>query len=354
MSSKYDLLVFLGRFSPFHAGHRRVVVELAFEQAHHVLILVGSSFQPRTIKNPFTYDERQQMILASLDPQHVSRLTIRPIRDYLYNEQQWIAQVQQNIDVIDWSRIVPGNPPSRSLKIGIIGYEKDQSSYYLRLFPQYEFVEVGKNYVDVMDATTIRELWLSGQSPRFTESAIHSYVHDFLYNKFPKKERDRLARELEHMVDYKKQWANSPYPVQFNTVDAVVIQSGHVLVIRRKSSPGENLIALVGGFLNQNETIEDGMIRELKEETRIKVPEPVIRGNIRARKVYDAPNRSLRGRTITHAFLIELPPGPLPKVKGSDDAAKAFWMPLSDVQKHEDQFFEDHFYIIQNLLGQGS
>lgn len=342
----YDLLVFIGRFSPFHAGHRRVA-ELALQQAKHLLVLVGSSYQARTIKNPFTFEERHQMILASLDPQYVARTTVRPLRDFLYNEQQWISQVQQNVDLTA-SSLGKAEP-----KIGLIGFEKDDSSYYLKIFPQYDFIDVGINYQHQIDATTIRKLWLSGQSPNFTRSAINSFVHEFIYEKFPRAERDRLARELVHIEEYKKSWEKAPYPPIFTTVDAVVIQSGHILIGERKSAPGEGLLCLPGGFLEQNETIKAGVFRELTEETKLKVPPGLVQSLLQQcpRHVFDAVGRSLRGRTVTHAFLIDLPPGPLPKVKGRSDMRNARWISLSDFEKLEDQFFEDHHYIVRWFLG---
>ena len=65
------------------------------------------------------------------------------------------------------------------------------------------------------------------------------------------------------------------------TVDAVVVQSGHILLVKRGDMPGKGLWALPGGFLNQEETMLDGAIRELKEETKIKVPVPVLKGSIK-------------------------------------------------------------------------
>jgi bifunctional NMN adenylyltransferase/nudix hydrolase len=58
----------------------------------------------------------------------------------------------------------------------------------------------------------------------------------------------------------------------------------------------------------------------------------------------------LRGRTVTHAFLINLGSGTLPKVKGMDDADKAFWLSLSDFATRESEFFEDHFQIISHFV----
>jgi len=131
----------------------------------------------------------------------------------------------------------------------------------------------------------------------------------------------------------------------------VVIQSGHVLMIKRRSEPGKGLWALPGGFVNANtdKSVEDAAIRELREETGIKVPAPVLRGSIVRSRVFDAVDRSARGRTITHAFHIQLPDGELPKVKGSDDAEKARWVPIAEVRS--DQCFEDHYEILQHFVG---
>lgn len=346
MSLEYDLLVFIGRLQPFHFGHKHVI-KLGLTKAHDMLILVGSSFRARDIKNPFSYEERRSMVEMSLDPQEISRVTIRPLRDHLYNDNKWIAEVQRHVDVL-----LKDKPPiSGKPRIAIIGYEKDNTSWYLRAFPQWEFVDVGQEYIENIDATTIRTMWLSGQSPNFTRGVMRDSVHNFIYNKFPKKEFDRLVREYHLVEQVKKEKALYKYPIFDQTVDAVIIQSGHVLLVQRKAAPGEGLWALPGGYLEPNETLVQGMIRELREETKLKVPEAVLLGSIRSTKTFDAVGRSVRGRIITNAFLIELAPGELPKVKGSDDAAKAKWVALADFEKMEDQMFEDHHHIISYFLG---
>ncbi|MDD1607646.1 MAG: NUDIX domain-containing protein, partial [Methylococcaceae bacterium] len=115
--------------------------------------------------------------------------------------------------------------------------------------------------------------------------------------------------------------------------------------------PGKGLAALPGGFISQYERLQDGCIRELREETKLKIPDPVLRGCIKRQHTFDDPHRSARGRTITHAFLIELPAAEdLPKVKGADDAEKAFWLPLADMKP--EKMFEDHYFIIRHLLGE--
>ena len=132
----------------------------------------------------------------------------------------------------------------------------------------------------------------------------------------------------------------------------VVVQSGHILLVERKARPGKGLFALPGGFVDQGETLINACIRELREETRLKVPEPVLHGSLKGQRVFDDPYRSARGRTITHAFMFDLKPDTsLPKVKGGDDAKSAFWLPLSALQP--ERLFEDHFHIIRAMTGMG-
>jgi bifunctional NMN adenylyltransferase/nudix hydrolase len=122
-------------------------------------------------------------------------------------------------------------------------------------------------------------------------------------------------------------------------------------MIKRRAEPGKGLWALPRGYVNArtNMSLEDAAIRELREETQIKVPAPVLRGSIVRSKVFDAVDRSPRGRIITHCFFIQLPDGELPKVKGSDDAEKARWVPIAEVRSEE--CFEDHFEIISHFVG---
>lgn len=123
-------------------------------------------------------------------------------------------------------------------------------------------------------------------------------------------------------------------------------------MVTRGAAPGEGLWALPGGFINQNETIREAAIRELEEETRIKLSTNTLRGSIVHEKTFDHPLRSLRGRTITTAFLFRLDDTkPLPTVKGSDDAVKAEWIPLAVAREQSWRWFEDHLDIVDYMIG---
>jgi len=342
-NKKYDYLVFIGRFAPCHVGHQQVITA-ALEQANNVIILVGSSYRPRTIKNPWTYHERASMIRSTLSPGDHSRVDICPIRDYMYNDDAWINQVQFTVNASIFSNECRSGTlrDAKDLKIGLIGHEKDKSSFYLRLFPQWAHVEHDMN--EVVHATDIRSILFQQKNPLYLKGLLPKPIFDSIGDFNKTSEFAELVTEYNFIEQYKEMWKAAPYAPFFVTVDTIVVQSGHVLVVVRDAAPGAGLFALPGGFLEQSEYIECAALRELKEETKIDVPVKVLRGSITKSHVFDHPLRSLRGRTITHAFLIELPPGPLPKVKGSDDARSATWIPFNELRSED--FFEDHWDVI--------
>lgn len=341
MMYKYDYLVFIGRFQPFHIGHQEVI-EKALQESKRVIVLVGSAGKPRSSKNPWTFQERADMILKSTAVgRDVDRITVIPLYDKSYNDSAWVAQVQSLVETA-----VRMDDVIRP-RIGIIGHIKDESSYYLKMFPQWDLVEHDMN--EVVHATDLRAILFEGKSLRYLQGLLPAPVFSVVESFTSTPTYDYLKQEHDYIKGYRRAWEAAPYPPTFVTTDAIVVQSGHILLIQRKAAPGKGLWALPGGFLEMKERIVDGIIRELYEETKLKVPKPVLRGSIVKREVFDDPGRSERGRIITHAALIQLPPGELPAVKGSDDARKAKWVPIAELR--EDNMFEDHYAIIQVMLG---
>ncbi|MBQ8453775.1 MAG: NUDIX hydrolase [Bacteroidaceae bacterium] len=113
------------------------------------------------------------------------------------------------------------------------------------------------------------------------------------------------------------------YPRPAVTADCVVMTketTPHVLLIERGSDPFKGHWAFPGGFMNMDETAEQCAIRELEEETGLKV------SSFHQIGAYTKVNRDPRGRTITVAYLATLD-APA-DVCGQDDAAKAQWFPI--------------------------
>lgn len=345
----HDLGVFIGRFQPVHFGHL-FIIRQALRRVRFLTILVGSAEIPRSYFNPFSFDERKEMILSCLTEEERAHVLIQPLVDMTYNDGAWVTQVQERAAVAQRAFFHEQIDPSR---IALVGHQKDGSSFYLKMFPQW--AEIGlPNHHDI-SATPIREFY-------FAKSALFKAFEEEIPNTVPPQVAEfmrefsftadyaNLVEEYEYVAKYKRQFEGLAYPPIFQTVDAVVVQSGHILLVKRKSRPGKGLWALPGGFLNASERVQDAVYRELREETKIRVPEPVLRGSTVTSRLFDDVHRSARGRTLTHAFLIKLPDGPLPKVKGADDAEKAKWVPLSEVTRNA--MFEDHYAIIAHLTAQ--
>ena len=129
------------------------------------------------------------------------------------------------------------------------------------------------------------------------------------------------------------------YPRPAVTADCIVItKEAEPKVIERGDEPFKGCWAFPGGFMDMDETTEQCAIRELEEETGLKVSKVYQIG------AYSKVDRDPRGRTITVAY-IAIVDGPL-AVSGQDDAAKAEWFSLSALP----QLAFDHYDIMQDAI----
>lgn len=359
----YDYAIFIGRFQPLHLGHE-AIIRKAFEIAKTPLIFVGSATASRSLRNPFTFEERKIMIsralqdiIRDLDAEDEREFDwrIQGISDSAYNFHDWLIRVKKDITRITQEDHID-NP-----RIALLGHYKDDTSYYLNYFPEYDFIPV-----DTMEggigSTAIREEIFGHEHPgylmKYCSLAVRNYILDMWMAAYPGTSKtpaseayDSLLQEYSFITTYKNRWATAPFPPTFVTTDAVVICLGHVLVIKRGRYPGKGQYALPGGFLDQMESIQNGCIRELKEETKIDTSKRILENSIQNNHVFDHPLRDPRGRTITHAFLFDLDATILPRIEAADDASEAMWMPLQDVlMEKEDQFFNDHAQIIRYFV----
>lgn len=338
----YNTLVLIGRFQPVHSAHVELI-HRAMSMCSQLIIIVGSTDLPPTFKNPWTYMDRRMMLInavANAPKEYNCTVNIEANTDSMYNDAAWANRVQTIV-----SKYSTDNKTT-----AIIGHKKDASSFYLDMFPQWGFEEV--ELLQPLNATKVRDYYFSrGQfNINFLMGVVPAYTLKFLGRWKHTKTYTQIVEENEFIIEYKKQYASLPYAPIFVTVDTIVTCANHILMVKRRAFPGRGLWALPGGFLNANDpSIISAAIRELKEETSIKVPVPVLMGSISKSRVFDAVDRSTRGRTITHAFLIELPESVLPKVKGEDDAEVAKFIPYAEINR--ENCYEDHFDMSQSMVG---
>lgn len=351
----YDICVFNGRMRPFHAGHLTVIKQ-ALNSAQYVFVVVGSVGEPINFRNPFTFEEVREMIRASLLPMEQDRVFILGVEDQ-ENDTRWVTAVQRCVDKQVEALSLPHEP-----SIALIGYQKDGSSYYLKLFPQWESIAVtlpNPHLHGVLDATALRrefyeiDEWrnpidrLAEIRTQTGQTIFPQGTYLFLREWLQTDRFWQMRREYHFMQDYLAQFPQTPYPRYFTAADACVIQSGHVLLVRRGQMPGEGLWALPGGHVGEDETFQQAAIRELLEETALPLDPDLLLMACKGEKLLDNPWRSTRKRTVSVAYGFELIGKSLPPVAGSDDARAARWWPLDEVTR--DMMFEDHYGVIQHF-----
>ncbi len=89
----------IGRFQPFHLGHLDAL-KFALSQVDKLWIGLGSSNMPRSKNNPFSAEERKQMILDSIDNSMLDRIEIYFIPD-LEHHIKWIEMIDTIVPEFD-------------------------------------------------------------------------------------------------------------------------------------------------------------------------------------------------------------------------------------------------------------
>ena len=185
----FDYLVFIGRFQPFHLAHLQTI-EIALQQSQNVILALGSAQSERNIKNPFLAHEREQMILSNFSEDDQKRIYFVHVVD-VYNDEKWVKQVKTLVN-----QVVQPNA-----KVGLIGHFKDESSYYLSLFPEWEMVELD-SLVGAISATPLREAYYRGEVvesafPLGTSEFLHKFKNNEIYqqlvNKFELNDKTNLG-----------------------------------------------------------------------------------------------------------------------------------------------------------------
>lgn len=407
---QYKLAVVIGRMQFLHNGHIHLFKEAA-KKADQILVLIGSSDKAASPSNPFDYRQRESIVYGALSEAGITaelggKVDVMPLPDD-YLEDQWALNVINSVQTHSEHQLGETGAYIKDEDVVLVGHEKDASSYYLRMFPQWDFYNAPNDRG--LNATDFRtELFdrLPAQDPMFAaklirlteplskdESAafcqdvinllVHKYptlqqhlgiattpaprsldmthlklnspkaMHPFLEKYIKSDDYQNMMAEHHQYADEKLAWGMAPYPVTFVTTDAVVTHKSSILMIRRKNHPGKGLWALPGGFLGAKEWVRDSIIRELREETRIGVANEDLLRIMQPIRVFDNPGRSLRGRVITHAARFNLDHLGLvkrPKVRADDDADAVRWFSFGEIMKADGSLFEDHAEIIKRLV----
>jgi bifunctional NMN adenylyltransferase/nudix hydrolase len=355
MTASYDIdfAVFIGRMRPPHLAHEFIINE-ALKRAKCLIVLVGSANRARSYMNSaFSFPE-VSAILEMLYKHQIStkRIIIKPLPDYIYDEAGWIANTKLVVNnAITEHLVTEGkahHDPS-DYKIALAGFGKDSSSYYLKRFPEWDSIQVGKQFA-LLSACHIREAFFQrvpqtsafGLSPKVIEY-LHSFMHrdEFVY----------VVREREAIEKNIKDYGLGP----FNAGDIILTHADKVLTITRNGGVGYGLEAFPGGMHNLGETLNACALREFDEEASAFRLNPgfkeVMLSHFAGYRHFDAPNRDPRGQYISHTYHYALPDDfPIHEIKfeARDDAKAIKWNPIAK-WGHETAFL-DHYGMLRTFL----
>jgi bifunctional NMN adenylyltransferase/nudix hydrolase len=339
----YHYGVYIGRFQPLHVGHETIIRE-ALERVETLIIVVGSSFVSRTPVNPFSFTEREQMLRMVFGHEIASgRIIILPLYDYEH-DHAWISNLKSVVNEAILDHANQGGVRlhgTRDFKVALTGYGKDASSYYLKMFPNWDSIQIETQH-GTINASDIRYDYLR-RLPRYPSHAVNPRVNLWLEGFSLSEEFKHLVAEKQQLQDDKVAFGAGP----FLTADALVTWRGKVLLVTRGGKIGYGLFAMPGGFVNPGERMFDAALRELQEETKIEGVniDDFYAGHMLA----DNPKRSLRGRVVSMVFHFDIPSDvEVQKPEGSDDARHADWYSFEEL--NTSQFFDDHHTLISNML----
>lgn len=340
------LHIVIGRFEPPHLSHIEFLRQAAIG-ADDLLVILGSSYQAPSSKNPFSWGDRVHMIGSCFEEKRLgANLWFRPVRDSRYDDQEWRSAVLKTVEAF-----CREHHPDDTVEVTLYGVSKpsDTTTWYLDYFPMWKYFGINPDTIQAMNATSIRSSMFLVGDLSYCSNVLHPAVQDFLTRWVKSEDGIRLAKEYAEILREKKLASAYPYPLTYTTSDAVVIWRNKILLVRRGGLIGNGLWALPGGFIGaDNETCYNAAKREAAEETGCELrdewcltPDGMV---------FDCPTRSLRGRTISHGYLFQIPDDVTPGViTGMDDAAYACWYPFGEIPGIEHMLFEDHIDIIRRL-----
>ena len=336
MSRLYPVGLHFARFQPILDSDVQTILG-ALEACERLIIALDGLDSAPSTRRPWSCAQREAHVRRILPAGAGKRVSVIGVRDQLYQPARWAAELRSAMAAagaeLDAVALVSTQDDAESLSLR--GY-----SARLRVDPvaRPDPAAEAAARADYLGAGIA---WQARVPPALVASLDASRVDPVM---------TRLMEEQAWVDQLADAWRGAPYPPIFVTADAVVIASGHILLIHRSHAPAKELWALPGGFVEQDETVVEAALRELGEETGITVSRNVLRAAIRATRVFDAPERSVRGRTITHGTLFDLGDASPPAVRAGDDAARAEWWPLERFAQSTESLAEDHAWIVRAFV----
>lgn len=353
---KFKTLVYIGRFQPFHNAHLKTI-EIASELSDQLIVIIGSDNSPRTIKNPFTTQERTNMILASIkESEYICskcEIIIDKCEDFVYDDEIWVSNIKTTVE-----KYVEHD------NVGIIGHSKDDSSFYLELFSDWElhpierlsdinatnlrneFLDIrnirvyqGLNYLNDTSNSFVKEnvptpvfeaitYFINGNNQRISTNHYETLYNEFIY--------------IENQTDWTLDFLD--YQPIFVTAHCFILHCNKILLNKRSHTYCNGKLELPGNYVDSSidKNIKYSAIRALKDLLKLdSMVKFELFNNVEKIEVFDKIGRSQLGRHIAHVVHFKLEN---PAIQTLYAKNTLVWVDIENLDRKD--FFEDHYDII--------
>ena len=372
--------VYIGRFQPFHKGHKAIVdlTVKMMKPGDTFTIIIGSADQQETERNPLSASQRKEMLSTELEGYPVTILTIN---DSPYNYDLWIERLCAKMlgfksathdDFLEKQEdFIKGFS-----NICIVGMENveeyiDRITKYYTYAPTEHFnLGINSHIFSELDTQTsvhgssIRAFIRAndGRCPRRFYSDIKDFVSEkvLAYLKtvnFPLIVYNAYTKGINYAES-----TGCKYNSCFMTVDNIVFDKflDQVLLIKRKDN---GKLAIPGGFAEPYMNMKDNALRELEEETSITakmLKDAFVKIDELEPILIDAPYRDPRSshkcNFVSAVYVwqskVDALKNFIPYIKAGDDAVDTVWLSKEECEDLPAwRFHADHKKIICKLLG---
>ena len=372
--------VYIGRFQPFHKGHKAIVdlTVKMMKPGDTFTIIIGSADQQETERNPLSASQRKEMLSIELEGYPV---TISTINDSPYNYDLWIEHLCAKMlgfksathdDFLEKQEdFIKGFS-----NICIVGMENVEeyinriTKYYTYAPTEHFNLGINSHIFSELDTQTsvhgssIRAFIRAddGRCPKRFYSDIKDFVSEkvLAYLKtvnFPLIVYNAYIKGINYAES-----TGCKYNSCFMTVDNIVFDKflDQVLLIKRKDN---GKLAIPGGFAEPYMNMKDNALRELEEETSITakmLKDAFVKIDELEPTLIDAPYRDPRSshkcNFVSAVYVwqskVDALKNFIPYIKAGDDAVDTVWLSKEECEDLPAwRFHADHKKIICKLLG---
>lgn len=313
------LAIVIGRFQINHIEHDKMFNK-ALDLAEHAVILVGSSMRSRSIDNPFTFEERSEMIKSAFTGNQSYKTFIEPLEDDLYLESKWVSNVKTIVEKYKTQFNIESDDD-----IILVGSSKDETSYYINSFDYGVYDYLAHNEFNNISATYIRWEWMLGAK---IINNVHKNVNKILNDN---KLRDMFGK-LPSML---KQLPIMDYPVLIS--NTMLVNGDKVLLTKNYS-----------GYWSLPESHVDLYQDQLKCAIECVGSYATIEKKNYLSHDFMGRRRDPRGDLRTKVFYIPVEPNDV------SESTTTKWFTYNEIHEMRDQIFADHYFIIRTMRNKHS